>query len=290
MFHRITKFIATFFLILSVSTAVLGQQKQEPAKSSEYVELGGFKGKIFEIKHGDPRNIASIIEPLGSGFKGAIIKASRNPDLITVRDFPENIAVIEEAIKRLDVTPPPPPPPPRPGDVGVPGGAVKASIYSDRPPNIEMRMFLLIASNIEGATNQYPDELKDVLKQLQSTINYKNYYLLTPIVQRIFAPSGAIGTGVTTVGTPLFDRQIKAAYEYNIRQFRPEAPFAETKTFFLNDFDFSIYGATGVEQEFFGKARIKNQLMIRDGEKVVLGTASLMDKALVLVLSVKVVP
>jgi hypothetical protein len=283
MFHRTAKIITIFLLLLLLSISVLSQQKQESnqqkqetAKSPDYVDFSGFKGKIFEIKHGDPRNIASIIRPLGSGFKGAIIQANQNPNFITVRDFPENIAVIEEAIKRLDVTPPPPPSPPRPS--------------SDRPPNIEMRMFLLIASNIEGATNQYPDELKDVLKQLQSTLNYKNYYLLTPVVQRIYAPSGAQGQGVTTVGPPLFEKQMRAVYDYNIRQFRPEGPFAETKTFFLNDFEFSISGASHDEQGVFGKAKIKNQLMIRDGEKVVLGTASLFDKALVLVLSVKVVP
>jgi Bacterial type II/III secretion system short domain len=283
MFHRTAKIITIFLLLLLLSTSVLSQQKQESnqqkqetAKSPDYVDFSGFKGKIFEIKHGDPRRIASIITPLGSGFKGAMIQASRDPNFITVRDFPENIAVIEEAIKRLDVAPPPPPPLPPPSN--------------NRPPNLEMRMFLLIASNIEGAANQYPDELKDVLKQLQSTINYKNYYLLTPVVQRIFATAGAYGSGVTTVGAPLFEKQMRAVYDYNIRQFRPEGPFAETKTFFLNDFEFSISGASDAERDFFGKAKIKNQLMIRDGEKVVLGTASLMDKALVLVLSVKVVP
>jgi hypothetical protein len=274
MFHRTIKIITMFLLLLLLSTSVLSQQKQEPAKSPEYVDIPTFKGRIFEIKQGDPYSIASIIGPLGSGFKGAIIKPSRDPNLITVRDFPENIAVIEEAIKRLDVPPPPKPPQP-PGD---------------RDPNLEMRMFLLIASNIEGATNQYPDELKDVLKQLQNTLNYKNYYLLTPVVQRIYAPSGARGTGVTTVGTPLFEKQIRAVYEYSIRQFLTERPFAETKTFLLNDFEFSIYGASDAERDFIGKAKIGNKLMIRDGEKVVLGTASLMDKALVLVLSVKVIP
>jgi hypothetical protein len=274
MFHRTTKIITTFFLILLLGTSVLSQQKQESAKSPEYVDTAGFKGRIFEIKHGDPYSIASIIGPLGSGFKGAIIKSNRDPKLITVRDFPENIAVIEEAIKRLDVpTPPKPSQPP-----------------GDRLPNLEMRMFLLIASNIEGATNQYPDELKDVLKQLQSTLNYKNYYLLTPVVQRIYAPSGARGEGVTIVGAPLFEKQMRSVYWYSIKQFQPQLPFTETKTFFLNDFEFGFSGASDAERDFIGKAKLSNQLMIRDGEKVVLGTASLMDKALVLVLSVKVVP
>jgi hypothetical protein len=271
MFRGNTKIIATFFLFLLVSTAALGQQKQEPAKSPEYVELGGFKGKIFEIKNGDPNSIASIINPLGSGFKGAIIKPSRDPNLITVRDFPENIAAIEEAIKRLDVTPPAKPPQPA----------------FERPPNLEMRLFLLIASNKEGASNQYPDELKDVLKQLQTTLNYKNYYLLTPIVQRVYAPAGAHGEGVTTVGFPLYPRDTYAKYEYSIRRFESQAE--NRKNFLLDNFQFKIYGYRP-DDVLFGNAVISNQVTLRDGEKVVMGTASLLDKSLVLVISVKVVP
>jgi len=271
MFHRYTKITATFFLILLLSIAALGQQKQEAAKSPEYVELGGFKGKIFEIKNGDPNSIATIINPLGSGFKGARIIPSRNPNLITVRDFPENIATIEEAIKRLDVTPPQKPPQPT----------------AERQPNLEMRLFLLIASNKEGASNQYPDELKDVLKQLQSTLNYKNYYLLTPIVQRVYAPAGARGDGVVTVGAPLYPRDINARYEYSIRRFWTQAD--DMKNFLLDDFQFKIYGYRP-DDVLFGNAGISNQVTLRDGEKVVLGTASLLDKSLVLVLSVKIVP
>jgi hypothetical protein len=276
MFHRTAKIVTTFLLLLLLSTSVLSQQKQETAKSPDYVDFSGFKGEIFEIKHGDPQDIASIIRPLGSGFKGAIIQASRNPKYITVRDFPENIAVIKEAIKRLDVTPPPPPPPPPPSN--------------NRPPNLEMRLFLLIASNKEGASNQYPDELKDVLKQLQSTLSYKNYYLLTPIVQRVYAPAGARGEGVTTVGEPLFLKNVNAKYTYTIQRFRTEPPHIEKGNFLLDQFEFKIAGVTAEEHYLFGAAGISNQLMIRDGEKVVLGTASLLDKALILVLSVRVVP
>jgi type II/III secretion system protein len=274
MFQIYTKIIATIFLMLLLSIAVLGQQKPEPAKSPEYVELGGFKGKIFEIKNGDPSSIASIINPLGSGFKGAIIKASRNPNLITVRDFPENIAAIEEAIKRLDVTPPAKPPQPA----------------FERPPNLEMRLFLLIASNKEGASNQYPDEIKDVLKQLQSTLNYKNYYLLTPIVQRVFAPAGARGEGVVTVGAPLYPRDISAKYTYQIHRFYSETPVEDNKNFLLDNFQFNITSLNAGDYALFGTAGISNQVRLRDGEKVVLGTASLLDKSLVLVISVKIVP
>src|SRR5262249_25941369 len=102
-------------LILQAVILALGQEKQEPKpaqnpqpqkKSPDWVDFSGFKGKIFEIKYADPKAIANIVYPLGSGFKGAIIQPFNNPNSISVRDFPENIAIIEEAIKRLDVPQP----------------------------------------------------------------------------------------------------------------------------------------------------------------------------------------
>ena len=90
MFNRVIKIVALFALIISFNVFAYSQQKQEPApaKSPDYVDFSGFKGKIFEIKYADHLNLASIISPLGSGFKGATIRPSRDPKLITVRDFP----------------------------------------------------------------------------------------------------------------------------------------------------------------------------------------------------------
>ncbi len=268
--------IAALTFIVLLAPASLGQQqKQQPtpdqSKSPDYVDFTGFRGKIFEIKHRNPSELVVILNPLSSGFKGAMIVPHDGTKTISVWDFPENIATIEEAIKRLDV--PTPPKAPR-----------------ERDPNLEIRMYLMIASNKEGASNQYPDDLKDVLKQLQSALNYQNYYLLTPIVQRVYAPSGASGEGVVTVSEPLFERAIDAKYSYSIGQFRPEAPFVETRSLLLDGFDFRVSASKPSDAVVLGSARISNRLTIRDGEKVVLGTASLRDKALIVVLSVKVVP
>src|SRR5713226_8221597 len=78
-------------------------QPAPTAKSPDYVEEKGFKGKIFEIKYRDPYGLLQVIRPLGSGFKGATISVEQAFKTLTVRDFPENIAAIEEAIKRLDM-------------------------------------------------------------------------------------------------------------------------------------------------------------------------------------------
>src|ERR1043166_9005147 len=69
------------------------------------------------------------------------------------RVFAENIAVIAEAISRLDR-----PEPARPA--------------------VEFRVHMLVASNDEAAPNRYPAELSHVVKQPQPTLGYKNFTLI----------------------------------------------------------------------------------------------------------------
>src|SRR3984893_12416783 len=134
-------------------------QPAPTAKSPDYVEEKGFKGKIFEIKYRDPYGLLQVIRPLGSGFKGATISVEQAFKTLTVRDFPENIAAIEEAINRLDK-----PEAPR--------------------PDIEFRVSVLIASNSSGGPEDYPAELADVVKQLKTALKYKSYALMTSAIHR----------------------------------------------------------------------------------------------------------
>src|SRR6185503_7272281 len=62
-----------------------------------------YKNKVFTIQNRDPRQIASSIKLLGSGFKGADLAVNYELRTIIVRDFSENLAAMEEAIKRLDL-------------------------------------------------------------------------------------------------------------------------------------------------------------------------------------------
>src|ERR671938_1651345 len=115
---------------LALACAPFGAaQQQQPAP--QYVENTGFKNRIFEVKNRDPEELLSVIKLLTSGFKGAQASADRNFKTITVRDFPENIAAIEDALKRLDT-----PEAPR--------------------PEIELRMHVLIASNAESGLTPLP--------------------------------------------------------------------------------------------------------------------------------------
>src|SRR5688572_18801770 len=160
MFKTLKYAPATLALALILGSASFAQpanssnttQKPEP----EGVNHTSFKNRVFEVKYRDPSTLSNVLWGLGSGFKGSTVTHNAEFKTITVRDFPENIATMEEALKRLDT-----PATPR--------------------PNIELHMHVLIASNTGGTSGDVPADLKDVLTQLRGTLNYRNYELVASV-------------------------------------------------------------------------------------------------------------
>lgn len=258
-----------FVALGSVSMAQQNNQQQPASKEKDYVDFSGFKGKIIEIKNRDPRTLVSILAPLGSGFKGAELKANPDFKTITVRDFPENIAVIEEAIKRLDVPMPAKPPEPS----------------SPPRPDVEIYGYVLIASQGQEGGNDYPKAIEDVVKQLQANLSFKSYRLMTSIVQRT-----RIGGGVSSSGNAILsDKSVAASYDFIIRRISPENETGEISPLTITGLELKLQGQNSPDGQHPGNARLATDLKIRDGEKVVVGTASLRDKALVLVLTTKII-
>ena len=250
--------ITSFVLAFALAPSAFAQGTGSQAKSEEFVTSSGFKGKVFEVKNREGRALVRALSPLGSGFKGATISYSEEFRTLTVRDFPENLAAIEEALKRLD-TP-------------------QAS-RSD----MDLRMYILIASNIEGAKNPYPTELTDVVKQLQTTLAYKNYYLLTSTVQRV--KEGAFhvqGEGMAEFTPPLVEKPTTANYSFSGNSISLSLSPAGQSIFQINEFGFTL--VTNTE-----RANIRTGLTLRDGEKVVVGTSTLRDKGIIVVLIAKMI-
>ena len=170
MLNTVKHAIAALSLALVfVSVSSAQQPSPTPAPSDNYVTLSGFKNRVFEVKYRDPNSLASVLNRLTSGFKGAGITPNTEFRTLTVRDFPENLATIEEALKRLD----------------TPGAP---------QPNIELHMHVLLASNMGGGGLDVPAELKDVLAELRGTLNYKNYELAASVVQRLTETSAIPAT------------------------------------------------------------------------------------------------
>jgi type II/III secretion system protein len=264
MLKLIKNTLTALALILIVNSALFAQQPTPTAQTrpeDNYVTEKGFKSKVFTITNRDVNSLGSVLKPLLSGFKGATISASTEFKTLTVRDFPENIVTIEEAIKRLDT-----PAAPR--------------------ANIEMHMHVLLASNTgsSGATSEVPAELKDVITQVRETLNYRNYELVTSVLQRLTETQrGLQGSGLAQIpgvqpGAPM----TTANYEYVINAVSLVQNPSGAPTIQINEFMFVLAGERL-------RAKVQTALNLRDGEKVVVGTASINDRALIVVLIARLV-
>jgi hypothetical protein len=276
MLIKVFNAAAALALALAFTTDGLGQQ-QPPgqSKSPDYVETRDFKGKIFEIKYRRPQEIINALAPLGSGFKGATVTYNDETQTISVRDFPENIGAIEEAIKRLDT----------PQSARV-ESSVELTIQvllarTDAPPNY--------------IPTPPPPSLNDVIKQMQNTFAFKDYQLVATIVQRAKTHSRFQG-GQAVYGRgdaiwlenykrddgSLNSQQNKANYEYRITGIEVSSNSSGGSS-----------GAAKIQLDTFyftfGNAVVQTDLEVRDGEKLVVGTASLGNKAMILVLTAKVI-
>ena len=267
MFRTITRITALLIAIMSVTILAHAQTTPAPSASDNYVTNTGFKNRVFEVQHRMPEDLVPVIRLLTSGFKGAQLSASNEFRTITVRDFPENIAAIDEAIKRMD----------------KPEAA---------RPDIELRMHVLLASNQPTTLSQYPADLKDAIGELQRTLNYKEYYLLTSIVQRTRDSRGerggyVEGRGSAEIGWPsstgpgLTAKRIMN-YQFNASSIVLSSGPSGAFEIQLGRFDFFL-SVPGNE------AKIHSDVRIREGEKVIVGTAGFNDTALILVMTARVI-
>lgn len=258
--------LAAFALALACASLAAAQgadKQQTPAPEDNSVTHTNFKSRVFEVKYREPDALFSVINLMTSGHKGAQVSFNRQFRTLTVRDFPENLASIEEALKRLDT-----PETPR--------------------PEIELRIHVLIASNRESAANQYPADLRDAVNQLQTTLNFKSYQLLTSIIQRAkdrpdYTPNIIQGEGMAQLTLPGDSTPRDFRYSFQANSLKLSANPTGAQTVQLGQFSFGIDGKEG------DKAYVRSDVGVRDGEKVVVGTAGLRDKALILVLTARLI-
>ncbi|MEA2206221.1 MAG: hypothetical protein QOE77_2997 [Blastocatellia bacterium] len=257
MLKMIKNSLAVALIMLMAISASSAQGTAKPAASGDdFVTEKGFKSKVLEVKYRDASSLANVLRQLGSGFRGAAVSPSSEFKTITVRDFPENVATIEEALKRLDVP-------------------------SPSRPNIELHMHVLIASNASGPTREVPAELKDVLTQLRGTFNYQKYELATSVIQRLTeSRSDFRGKGTAEVGNTLGNPDTGMPYEYVIFSVQLIQNPTGAASVQIGQFSFTTLNDKD-------RAQVQTTLNIRDGEKVVVGTATMRDRALIVVLTAK---
>jgi hypothetical protein len=268
MFSVRRRILAALALALLLAPAADAQQQTpQPAPEAEdrFVSAKGFNNRVFEIKHRDPNNMVRVLAPLGSGFRGATMSANQEFKTITVRDFPENLAVIEEAIRRFDR-----PEPLRPG--------------------IEFHVHLLVASNDGAVGNRYPSELGETVRQLQSTLGYKNFSLMGSQVVR--SRAGRVTNHNKGVADLKLTHDAAARnpvfYSYNFHTISLDAASSGPARVEIDDFilDMRIPLYTGPDKLVYENVGFKNPVSLREGERVVVGTTSVGDKSVIVILSV----
>lgn len=254
-------------LAVSFSVASVGFGQTPAAKDPEFVTVKEFKSKIFTLKHRSASQVVQILRPLGSGFRNATLIHNEDDGVatITVRDFPENVASIEEAIKRLDVP-------------------------SVNRKEVEFHIHVLFASKVPSPTEECADELKEVVGTLKSTLQYRSYVPAASFVQRVAAGSWNLrGMGETTLPvTPALGvsaaKPLKLRWE--IRQIQLETPSEGLSTIKFSQFDLRATERIGENNEEI--ACIRTDLNLKEGEKVVVGTSVIKDRGLIVVLTAKV--
>lgn len=253
------RIIPILSLAILLSTALAAQEP--PSKPTEAATIRGFRAKVFQIVHRDPKIIASTIRLLGSGAPGADMSMNDAMRTITVRDFPENLATIEEAIQRLDKP-------------------------AAKEADIEFTVSVLIGSRapLEGAS--VPEGLAAVVRELKSTLTYGHYGLMTTTLHRTRAGKGVEGSGVaeaTLLATGASSKD-SLVYSYGMK-----GVSASARSVGIDEFRFSMQvpmqTATGATWRQVG---FETPVSLKLDERVVIGTATTGDKALIVVVSASV--
>jgi len=273
MFLVKSRLVIALALCLSFAPVAAARQGADPApKGKSWVEEKALKAKIFEVKNRDPRALSTVLKGLSSGIGNSDISFSEEFKTITVRDYPENLVVIEEAIKRLD-TPEPP---------------------HAASPDVGIHIHVLVASNAAGAAEDFPAELNDVIKQLQSTLRYKSYSLMTSEVHRTKTFGGEVSNSgvVDSKVFNLFNPQASPImYDYIAKRIMLGVASSGGASVDIGNFQFTMripidLSGNGSKIQY-QNVGFTSPLNVRDGEKVVVGTTTMGDKALIVVLSVK---
>jgi len=259
---RHSTLLALALLLLAAPAALA--QTEAPRQEDNYVTQKMFQSRVFDVKNRDPQSLVRVLAPLTSGFRGAVVSANPEFRTISVRDFAENIVVIEEAIRRLDM-----PEPARPA--------------------VEFRVHMLVALNDEAVGNRYPAELSDVVKQLQSTLGYKNFSLIgSQIVRGKDGQSTNWNKGVADLrlanDTPASKNPVY--YSYNLNAVSIEGTGVQTRLR-IGQFNMEMRVPLwlGGDKMVYEPVGFNNPVSLREGERVVAGTTSIADKSVVVILS-----
>jgi hypothetical protein len=246
------------------AVALAAEKSEAHAESTDSKTL---KTKLFEIKYCEPRSLFQVLGPLASGSGRATMNFNDDFKTITVRDYPENIAAIEEAINRLDKS-----------EARSAGSAIEFYVY------------VLITSNgpLDGA--DVPAGMADIIGQLGQTLHYKNYALMSSSLQRGKEGAGGLdNSGIAdpkVLGIAPGARYNPIFYNYALKRITANGT-GPGEPIRVEQFDFRmrfpVFTQEGhVDYESVGFA---TPVTLRADQKSVVGTTTIGDKAVIVVVT-----
>lgn len=240
--------------------------------------LRAMKSRLFVVQFRDPLQLQRALSALGSGANGATMRFNNEGGLNTigVRDFPENLALIEEAIKRLD----------------VPAAVQKAM-------DVELHVQVLFAFKQIVTGGSVPEELQGVIKSLKSSLAYRGYILAASFIQR-WDPSsgrqiegkGRIDGSALTLGTAKEPSQLRLEWSAfpstgTEQRMKAEATLQIPRFQFAAIEEYDYKTDKGSRSGTRTVAQIETSVSLKEGEHVVVGTSMIQDQGLIVVLTAR---
>jgi hypothetical protein len=275
-----SKLIALLFSFLVICAApgayafaqTTGGQKDEPKKEEHAPAPQPTKlaVKLFEIKYRNPASLANSLQSLGSGAPNTKIYPNDDLKTLTVRDFPENISAIEEALKRLDVP-------------------------DKSPVSLEFQLHLIAASMEPGEKAALPKNLEPVVEQLKSTLKFTNYRYISSALNRVsdrgkIESSGVTGSLFPAPAGVLNSPEAPTFYQYGLSKVWLTQDATGKESVQIDSFKFGVSVPIKYAQNTqYRDIGIVTPLSLREGEMAVVGTANIggADEAIIVVITVK---
>lgn len=239
-----------FFLAMLLMALPLAAQEEKKAEAKPTVQ------KLFVLKYADPQSVRNLLQVFQ-----ASLNANRDLRILAVDASPDTMAVIEDAIKRLDVP-------------------------SAAPANIDLTVYMVVGHEGESTASSapVPKELDPVVTQLKGAFAFKSYSLLDVLALR------------TRTGQPASTSSSGGAMQSNGGQLLPLTTRLRLDTASVGD-DRATIHINKLNASFnvptnnnnYQNLSLETDIDIKEGQKVVIGRLGIsQDQALFLVMTVKI--
>ncbi len=252
------RFVSFTLLIAATSVTLLAQSQQQRDNTALELERMRIQAEERARAEADQRNWETRIFPVRYIDPNqlqqvlSMFRSQSNPNtqlrVISVRAPKEIMPAIEDAIKRLDIP---------------------AAMVSK---NADLTVYILMASD-QPAQDNIPANLQPVVTQLRAVLTYKSYQLVETLLAR-----GTDGRQIGLNGSLQGVRSgaVEPTGYHLAGSFRIENPDGKNPVLQVRNMQFSL-----------GSVAINTDVEIPQGQQVVVGKATMGDRAFILVMTAK---